>query len=91
MAQGRPPVRDLAALVDNMFSNVLGPDERAELLVRIREWEQLNPDVSPAQRVTGWIDVAYAFQTEQRPHVTGVTETEAPRGTFVTGYSALSP
>ena len=64
----RPPEPgNLAALVDNMFANVLTVDERRELLVHIRAWEEANPDVTPAERVTGWIDVAYAFQAERPP------------------------
>ena len=38
------------------------PDERADLLTWIQAWEAENPDVTAAERVTGWIDVAYAFQ-----------------------------
>lgn len=53
---------DVAALVDSMFGEVFTPEERADLLAWIRAWEAENPDVTAAQRVTGWIDVAYAFQ-----------------------------
>ena len=67
MARRRPIPGDLASLVDTMFSEVLTPEERGELLVHIREWEKQNPDVTPAQRVTGWIDVAYAFQAGRPP------------------------
>lgn len=61
MAALRSP-RDVSVLVDTMFEAVLTPPERAELLVWIRRWEAENPDVDAAHRVTGWIDVAYAFQ-----------------------------
>lgn len=63
------PVRPqpIAALVDSMFAEVFTPEERAGLLEHIEVWEAENPDVSNAQRVTGWIDVAYAFQARQRP------------------------
>lgn len=37
--------------------------ERAELLTWIRAWEDAHPDVDNAHRITGWIDVAYAFQS----------------------------
>jgi hypothetical protein len=64
-----PAHSDLAArlqtLVDHMFDQVLEADERAELLVWIREWEAANPDVDNAHRITGWIDVAYAFQARE--------------------------
>jgi hypothetical protein len=50
------------SLVDRMFDQVLDPDERAELMVRIRAWEAAHPDVDNAHRITGWIDVAYEFQ-----------------------------
>lgn len=52
----------LAGLIDHMFEQVLGRRERAELLLWIREWEDANPNVDAAHRVTGWIDVADAFQ-----------------------------
>ena len=50
-----------------MFDQVLTESERAELLVWIRRWEDAHPDADPAHRVTGWIDVAYAFQTRTEP------------------------
>ena len=53
---------DVAVLVDSMFGEVFTAEERADLLTWIRAWEAENPDVTAAQRVTGWIDVAYAFQ-----------------------------
>jgi len=53
---------DVAALVDSMFGEVLAAEERAGLLAWIHAWEAENPDVTDAERVTGWIDVAYAFQ-----------------------------
>lgn len=56
---GRP---NLATLVDHMFDRVLEAPERAQLLSWIEAWEAANPDVDNAHRVTGWIDVAYAFQ-----------------------------
>lgn len=52
----------LPALVDHMFELVLDDAERRELLTWIQAWEAENPDVDAAHRVTGWIDVAYAFQ-----------------------------
>jgi hypothetical protein len=58
------------SLVDRMFDQVLDPDERAELMVRIRAWEAANPDVDNAHRITGWIDVAYEFQA-RRPVAAG--------------------
>ena len=45
-----------------MFGEVFTAEERADLLTWIRAWEAENPDVTAAERVTGWIDVAYAFQ-----------------------------
>ena len=60
MARATAP--DVSTLVDTMFEAVLTPDERAELLIWIRRWEAENPDVDNAHRITGWIDVAYAFQ-----------------------------
>ena len=62
MGTGTVDPSHLAGLVDRIFDQVLGDDERAELLEWIREWEAANPDVDAAHRVTGWIDVAYAFQ-----------------------------
>jgi hypothetical protein len=58
----RATTLDVSTLVDTMFEAVLTPDERAELLVWIRRWENENPDVDNAHRITGGIDVAYAFQ-----------------------------
>jgi hypothetical protein len=49
-------------LVEHMFDQVFSEAERAELLVWITRWEEANPGVDPAHRVTGWIDVAYSFQ-----------------------------
>lgn len=45
-----------------MFGDVLTADECADLLAWIRAWETENPHVTSAERVTGWIDVAYAYQ-----------------------------
>jgi hypothetical protein len=56
---------NLDSLVEHMFDQVLGEPERAELLLWIREWEAANPDVDAAHRVTGWIDIAYAFQARR--------------------------
>ena len=53
---------DAAVLVDSVFGEVFTVDERADLLTWIHGWEAENPDVTAAERVTGWIDVAYAFQ-----------------------------
>ena len=49
---------DVAVLVDRMFGEVFTVDERADLLTWIQAWEAENPDVTAAERVTGWIDVA---------------------------------
>ena len=62
------------SLVDRMFDQVLEPDERTELLIRIQAWEAANPGVDNARRITGWIDVAYEFQAQQR----AVVETRSP-------------
>lgn len=67
---------DVAVLVDSMFGEVFTADERADLLTWIRAWEAENPGVTAADRVTGWIDVAYSFQergvspSSSRPHGT---------------------
>ena len=53
---------DVAVLVDRMFGEVFTKEERANLLTWIQAWEDENPGVRAAERVTGWIDVAYAFQ-----------------------------
>ena len=50
-----------------MFAEVLTPEERAGLLEWIRVWEEANPGATSAQRVTGWIDVAYAYQARGSP------------------------
>lgn len=55
----------LETLVDHMFDQVFEADERAELMLWIHEWEAANPDVDNAHRITGWIDVAYAFQARE--------------------------
>jgi hypothetical protein len=57
-----PAEAHLETLVDHMFDQVLEGSERAELIEWIRHWEAANPDVDNAHRITGWIDVAYAFQ-----------------------------
>ena len=62
-----PP--EISALVDNMFSEVFTPAERQELLVRIEAWEDENPGLTGAARVTGWIDVAYSYQAEKGPRL----------------------
>jgi hypothetical protein len=59
----------LETLVDRMFDRVLEASERAELLAWIRAWEAANPDVDNAHRVTGWIDVAYAFASRSGQQV----------------------
>lgn len=58
---------DVAALVENMFADVLTPSERQDLLARIELWEAANPGLSSAERITGWIDVAYEYQAEKGP------------------------
>jgi uncharacterized protein YijF (DUF1287 family) len=60
-ARVRTPL-DLERLVEHMFDQVLNESERAELLTWISAWEAAHPDADAAHRVTGWIDVAYAFQ-----------------------------
>jgi hypothetical protein len=52
----------LQTLVDHMFDQVLEAPERSALIFWILEWEAANPEVDNAHRITGWIDVAYAFQ-----------------------------
>jgi hypothetical protein len=52
----------VADVVDRMFGDVFTADERAELVEWIQAWEDAHPDVPQAERVTAWIDVAYAFQ-----------------------------
>jgi hypothetical protein len=75
---------DVAALVDRMFGEVFTDEERADLLTWIRAWESENPDVTAADRVTGWIDVAYAFQERGvslpswRPPKAALVMAEAP-------------
>jgi hypothetical protein len=64
---------NLERLVEHMFDQVLGPLERAELLSWIAEWEKANPDVDAAHRVTGWIDVAYAYQAYRDGRVVRTT------------------
>lgn len=59
-----PTTGDVSTLVETMFADVFTSDERATLLERIHEWERENPDVDAAHRVTGWIDVAYAYQEQ---------------------------
>lgn len=52
----------VADVVSRMFGDVFTEDERAELVETIQAWEDAHPDVLQAERVTAWIDVAYAFQ-----------------------------
>jgi hypothetical protein len=69
----RPDVSlNLESLVHHMFDQVLDESERAELMSWIRRWEAANPGVDAAHRVTGWIDVAYEFQSRG-----GITRDEA--------------
>lgn len=68
---------DVEALVGHMFEQVLTGPERAELLIWNHRWEAANPDLDPAHRVTGWIDVACAFQAR----LDGRPQTEAAPGT----------
>lgn len=74
----RPLPQDLAALVDNMFAAVLSEEERQGLLVWIERWEDEHPDATAAERVTGWIDVAYDFQASRRPPVLPIVDIESP-------------
>ena len=59
----------LETLVNHMFDQVLESPERAELISWIREWEDANPDVDNAHRITGWIDVAYDYQARARGEI----------------------
>lgn len=52
----------VADVVERMFGDAFTMDERGELVEWIQAWEDANPDVPQAERVTAWIDVAYAFQ-----------------------------
>ena len=83
MARPSPRDRELARLVDHMFDQVLDDEERAELLVWIRRWEDRNPGVDPAHRVTGWIDVAYEFQARRDGTPVPTSSTSWPHGTAV--------
>lgn len=65
--RARPP--EVAALVENMFADVFTVQERQELLTRIESWEAANPGVTSAERITGWIDVAYLYQAEKGPSI----------------------
>lgn len=74
--------RDLTRLVDHMFDQVLGEEERVELLAWIRRWESANPGVDAAHRVTGWIDVAYEFQARREGRTVASAPRRAPRVAF---------
>ena len=77
---------DVVVLVDSMFGKVFTQEERADLLTWIQAWEDENPRVTAAERVTGWIDVAYAFQERGvsvpswRPPAAVPLPAEAPAG-----------
>jgi len=58
--------RSTAELVDSMFGSLFDATERALLLQRIEGFDAANPGLDNARRITGWIDVAYAFQAERR-------------------------
>lgn len=75
---GTPP--ELAVLIDRMFDQVLDEPDRAELLGWIQAWESANPDIDAAHRITGWIDVAYAYQAAKGdpPVATGADRAETP-------------
>lgn len=81
--------QDLEELIEHMFEQVLDGPERAELRVWIEEWEAANPDADAAHRVTGWIDVAYAFQAradalqEIRNPVRSAPEPASPVASYV--------
>ena len=72
MARPVDPSRTIEKLVDHMFDQVFADAERTELLTWIRRWDIENPDVDAAHRLTGWIDVAYAFQMRRTRPVTPV-------------------
>lgn len=76
---------DVAALVDNMFAEVLTPEERAGLLQWIQVWEDANPGATSAERVTGWIDVAYAYQARGRNDSAAEAEHVHPMASEITG------
>ena len=63
-----PTTRDVSALVEHMFADVFTAPERIGLLEWIQRWDEENPDVPSAHRVTGWIDVAYAYQEHLKRH-----------------------
>lgn len=63
-----PTTRDVSALVDHMFADVFTAEERVGLLEWVSRWDAENPDVAAAPRVTGWIDVAYAYQEHLKTH-----------------------
>lgn len=64
MAKKDPRAADIGGLVDHMFQDVFTEVERAALRDRIAVWESNNPGVTQAERVMGWIDVAYQYQME---------------------------
>ena len=76
----------METLVGHMFDEVLEASQRAQLLECIRAWEAANPNVDNAHRVTGWIDVAYEFQSRvdqlavARDRARTVTRTNVPGG-----------
>jgi hypothetical protein len=68
-------------LVEHMFDQIFADDERVELLACIHEWERANPEVDPAHRVTGWIDVAYLYQAGLKgDHQRSYAHATTPRG-----------
>lgn len=75
MLRRRSPGPSLDDLVENMFCDVFNEDERRDLQERIAAWEAANPDRPAAERVTAWIDIAYALQSGRVP----VVDMSAPR------------
>lgn len=62
MSASLPPVE---SLVESTFGRLCTDVERAELCERIRVWDAQNASRPTAERVIGWIDVAYRFQAER--------------------------
>lgn len=56
-------------MFDDLLESTLGApfsaEERAELRRRIEDWDMRHPQAQPSERVTAWIDLAYALQSER--------------------------
>lgn len=57
----------IEAVLGRHFDSVFNPDERREFLERVHAWEDQEPDLTRAEQIAGWLNIAYNVAAEHQP------------------------